>query len=155
MDETRSNYDGAWKEALEGYFAELMAFFFPQAYAEIDWSRGHKLLDKELMQVTPAARLGPRREEIEEGFGREIQAYEEERQMPYITSVERIGIKKGFEQGIQQGEALVLKRLLARRFGTLPPWVEERLIQADQETLERWAERLLEAVTIKAVFEES
>lgn len=60
-------------------------------------------------------------EELEEGFWREIQAYEEERQMPYLTSVERIGIKKGF----QQGEALALRRQLSRRFGALPPRVEE------------------------------
>ena len=41
--------------------------------------------------------------------------------MPYLTSVERIGIKKGF----QQGEALALRRQLSRRFGALPPRVEE------------------------------
>jgi len=29
-----------WKEALEGYFAEFMAFFFPQAHAEIDMTAG-------------------------------------------------------------------------------------------------------------------
>jgi len=36
--------------------------------------------------------------------------------MPYITSIERMGI----EQGIQQGEVIVLKRQLVRRFGPLP-----------------------------------
>ncbi len=95
-------------------------------------------------------------EELEEGLWREIQAYEEAKQMPYITSVERIGIRKGIEQGrqegIQQGEALLLRRQLARRFGELPPWAEERLAQADREALERWAERVLEAATIEEVF---
>ncbi|MFQ5343168.1 MAG: cytosolic protein, partial [Anaerolineae bacterium] len=42
-------------------------------------------------------------EGLEEGFWREMREYEEVRRMPYITSVERIGIKKGIEQGIQQG----------------------------------------------------
>ena len=78
--------------------------------------------------------------------------------MPYITSVERIGIRKGIEQGrqegIQQGKSLVLRRQLARRFGVLPLWVEERLARADRESLERWAERLLEAATIEEVFRE-
>ena len=42
-------------------------------------------------------------EDMVEGFWREIRQYEEERNMPYVTSVEKIGIKKGIEQGIQQG----------------------------------------------------
>jgi hypothetical protein len=32
--------DSPWKEALDRYFERCMAFFFPQAHAEIDWSRG-------------------------------------------------------------------------------------------------------------------
>jgi len=61
MNETRSDYDGAWREALERYFAEFMAFFFPQAHAGIDWSRGHEFLDKKLQQVVRDAELGRRR----------------------------------------------------------------------------------------------
>lgn len=40
---------------------------------------------------------------VEEAFWDEISIYEEERKMPYVTSVEKIGIRKGIEQGIQQG----------------------------------------------------
>ena len=40
---------------------------------------------------------------LEEGFWQEVRKYEEVKHMPYITSVERIGIKKGIEQGMQQG----------------------------------------------------
>jgi flagellar biosynthesis/type III secretory pathway protein FliH len=42
-------------------------------------------------------------ESLAKEFSEEIIAYEEEMQMPYMTSVERIGIKKGLEQGIEQG----------------------------------------------------
>ena len=42
-------------------------------------------------------------EELEEGFWHEVRQYEEVKHMPYITSVERLGIKKGIEQGMQQG----------------------------------------------------
>lgn len=46
--------------------------------------------------------------------------------MRYVTSVERIAIKKGIQQGlrqgVQQGERRVLRRLLTRRFGALPAW---------------------------------
>ncbi len=39
-------------------------------------------------------------EEMEADFWQEIRRYEEEENMPYVTSVERIGVKKGIEQGI-------------------------------------------------------
>ncbi len=42
-------------------------------------------------------------EELIPKFHEEIIRYEEEKKMPYITTAEKIGIKKGFEQGIQQG----------------------------------------------------
>ncbi len=42
-------------------------------------------------------------EEMEESFWTEIHEYEEAKKVEYITSVERIGIKKGIQQGIQQG----------------------------------------------------
>ena len=35
-----ADYDSPWKEMLDGYFPAFMAFFFPAAAAEIDWSRG-------------------------------------------------------------------------------------------------------------------
>ncbi len=42
-------------------------------------------------------------EELEEAFWQEVQRYEEANRMTYITSVERIGIQKGLEQGRQEG----------------------------------------------------
>jgi hypothetical protein len=46
--------------------------------------------------------------------------------MPYMTSIECMGIEKG----IQQGEILMLRRLLVRRLGPLPAWVEQCLEEA-------------------------
>ena len=37
-----------------------MKFFFPAAYAQIDWARGVELLDKELQKITADAALGRR-----------------------------------------------------------------------------------------------
>ena len=68
--------------------------------------------------------------------------------MPYITSVERMGIEKG----LQQGEVIMLKRLLTRRFGPLPAWAEQRLEQASPPELEGWADRVLEAQRLEDVF---
>ncbi|MBC6417813.1 MAG: hypothetical protein GDA44_02975 [Prochloron sp. SP5CPC1] len=53
-------YDSPWKEAIESYFEEFMAFFFPEAHRDIDWSRGYETLDTELQQVVRDANLGKR-----------------------------------------------------------------------------------------------
>ena len=45
---------------LEGYFPAFMAFFFPTANADIDWSRGYESLDTELAQIIRDAALGRR-----------------------------------------------------------------------------------------------
>ncbi|MBN1486822.1 MAG: transposase [Anaerolineae bacterium] len=56
----RTDYDSPWKAALEHYFKEFIAFFFPQVYAGIDWTRNHEFLDTELRQVTRDAKIGRR-----------------------------------------------------------------------------------------------
>lgn len=45
-------------------------------------------------------------------------------------------------------------RLLIRRFGPLPAWVEAKLVGAEPAQLEAWGERVLEAATLEAVFAE-
>jgi flagellar biosynthesis/type III secretory pathway protein FliH len=95
-------------------------------------------------------------EELEVRFQTELARLEEETQMPYITSIERMGIERGLQQGrqegLQQGEVTVLRRLLSRRFGPLPAWAEERLAQASLQELEQWTDRVLEAPQLDAVF---
>jgi hypothetical protein len=43
--------------------------------------------------------------------------------------------------------------MLELKFGALPPWAQDRIAQADAETIECWAVNLLEAETLEAVFE--
>jgi Domain of unknown function (DUF4351) len=52
--------DTPWKQILESYFPQFMAFFFPEAYSQIDWSRGFEFLDGELQQITLDAETGKR-----------------------------------------------------------------------------------------------
>ena len=304
-----TDYDSPWKEMLDEYFPAFMAFFFPEAYQDIDWARGYESLDQELAQIVRDAELGKRladklmkvwrrsgeeqmvmihteiqgtseepfakrmyvynyrtfdrydrpvvslavlsdtrrdwrpnqygyqlwgcrvgiefpvvklrdyrkrwseleqsdnpfaivvmahlqtqatrrnpearlneklrivRRLYERGYSRqdilnlfrfidwvlvlpaglearfqvELAQFEAERNMPYVTSVERMGIEKGIQQGLQQGEATLLRRQLTRRFGPLPEWVEQRLTQADQADLERGADRVLDAPTLADV----
>jgi hypothetical protein len=53
-------FDSPWKEALDRWFRPFLAFFFPAAHADIDWSRGYETLDTELQQVVRDAELGRR-----------------------------------------------------------------------------------------------
>lgn len=54
------DYDTPWKDLLDRYFEVFMEFFFPDAYARIDWSRGFEFLDKELQKITADAAIGRR-----------------------------------------------------------------------------------------------
>ncbi len=55
-----TDYDSPWKEALDRYFERCMAFFFPQAHADIDWARGYEMLDKELQPIIRQSKQGRR-----------------------------------------------------------------------------------------------
>ncbi|WP_432380169.1 hypothetical protein [Duganella sp. P38] len=54
------DYDTPWKQAIAGHLPEFMAFYFPDAYDAIDWSRPHDFLDQELAALSRDAELGTR-----------------------------------------------------------------------------------------------
>lgn len=58
VDDFASEFDTAWKEALEWFFEPFLAFFFRPVHGGIDWTRGHEFLDKELQQLAPEAATG-------------------------------------------------------------------------------------------------
>ena len=90
--------------------------------------------------------------ELEREFDHEVEQLEAEMKMRYVTSWERRGHAKGLEQGILQGEASVIKRLLMRRFESLPAWVDDRLEKASRDELESWADRVIDARALEDVF---
>jgi hypothetical protein len=55
-----SDFDSPWKEALDLYFSDFVAFFWPHIHKDVDWSRGWESLDKELQQLAPEAEQGRR-----------------------------------------------------------------------------------------------
>ncbi|HEY3788557.1 MAG TPA: hypothetical protein VGL71_06860, partial [Urbifossiella sp.] len=57
-DDLTSDFDIAWKEALEWFFQPFLALFFAEMHEEIDWSRGFEFLDKELQEIVPEAERG-------------------------------------------------------------------------------------------------
>ena len=66
----------------------------------------------------------------------------------------REGKQEGKQEGKLEGEAAVLERLLTRRFGPLDEATRSRIRGASLEQLERWTDRILDAPTLAAVFEE-
>ena len=76
--------------------------------------------------------------------------------MQYITSVERIGMARGevigVEKGVVIGASGLMRRLLEHRFGVLPGWALEQLSSASEQELEVWADAILTAPTLEAVF---
>lgn len=46
-----SDMDGGWKEIIDDFTEDFFAFYFPDIHAAIDFSKGVKLLDKELRQI--------------------------------------------------------------------------------------------------------
>ena len=63
------------------------------------------------------------------------------------------GIEKGIEKGIAQGEAVVLQRQLARRFGPLPTEVVAQIAAASVDEIELWCDRVLDAASLDDVFQ--
>ena len=85
-----------------------------------------------------------------------IHQIEAEKNVQYVTSIERLaiqdGIQIGRQEGRQEGQAYLLRRLLTRSFGSLPEPLERRLESASSEDIERWSERILSAASLDDVF---
>jgi len=62
--------------------------------------------------------------------------------------------REGRAEGRLEGEVAILQRQLERKFGTLPDQLKNRLGGATEEQLDRWAERILIADSLEAVFGE-
>ncbi|MCB2263983.1 MAG: Rpn family recombination-promoting nuclease/putative transposase [Candidatus Thiosymbion ectosymbiont of Robbea hypermnestra] len=105
-------------------------------------------------------------EVLEQQLWQDIQTIEGETKMPYVTSVERLATQRGWLEGRLEGRlegkregeiekaATLLERLLVKRFGPLDEETRKRLAIATMEQLDFWTDRILDASTVDAVFEE-
>jgi len=87
-------------------------------------------------------------EGLKQAFWLELKAYEEERKVPYITSVEEIGFERGVQQGRQEERRSLVLLLLEQRVGQLPDDWRDRLSQLSLTQLEALAIALLHFSTL-------
>jgi hypothetical protein len=134
----QARYRAKWQVAKLLYERDWGKQQIIDLFAVIDW----------LMTLPP---------ELEKQLWTSISELERNIKMPYVTSVERIGIEqgieRGIEQGIERGEMMLLRRMLTKRFGELPSAIEIRLTQASIVELELWGDRILEAQTLTDIFD--
>ena len=79
-------------------------------------------------------------------YHQEVEKMEEEMSRPYITTAERIGIRRG--------ESTFLEHLLQSKFHAIPAHYQEMLTQANSDKLLRWGEKVLVSKTVEEVFSE-
>ena len=85
-------------------------------------------------------------EELEEEYHEEIFKEEEVRDMPYITTAERIGMRKGI---LEEAREMVLEAL-EERFGVVPEDLEEVVRgQKDRDELRRWLRLAIRAGSLE------
>ena len=59
------------------------------------------------------------------------------------------GLKEGRQEGLKEGELKVLRRLIEKRFGAIPAWVEDRLAGRSTAELEDLSVRMLDAQSLE------
>ena len=61
------------------------------------------------------------------------------------------GRNEGWAKGKAEGKAEDLKRLLKRRFNTLPPWAAQRIDAASIAQLDAWLDAIFDAQGLEAL----
>ena len=62
------------------------------------------------------------------------------------------GLQKGRREGRQEEGALLLQRLLTRRFGSLPLAIQARIAAASIEEIDAWVDAFIDAPSLEAIF---
>jgi hypothetical protein len=85
---------------------------------------------------------------LEREFQKELKQYEEEKKMPYITSIERSGKLKGKLEGKLEGKQELIIKQLNRRVGEIQSSIVKQVKSLNIEALEALGEVLLDFSTI-------
>lgn len=76
----------------------------------------------------------------------------EEGEIKGLRKGEIKGLREGEIKGERKGEMKLLLRLLQHKFTNVPPWVDDKITNADLATLETWSFKVLEAQSLQDVF---
>jgi predicted transposase YdaD len=71
---------------------------------------------------------------------------------PIFREGKEEGKQEGLREGLQKGELAILRRQLAKRFGTPPAWVDQRLAKLSTAELEDLSLRLFDAQSFDQLF---
>ncbi len=64
----------------------------------------------------------------------------------------REGMAAGRAAGLEEGERLVVRRLIEKKFGPMPAWVDQRLGAMTLGDIENVALRVLDAASLQELF---
>ena len=87
-------------------------------------------------------------QEIKVMFGDRLELWAEGIKADAKIEGEQLGVQKGR----QEGEILILQRLLAKRFGSIPADTVSLISNASIEDIERWADRVFDAKQLSDIF---
>lgn len=74
----------------------------------------------------------------------------EAKQMPILNDIlDHKVLGREYKRGLQEGERIVLRRLIEKRFGALPGWAEQRLTELSASQLEDLSVRVLDVNTLE------
>ena len=100
---------------------------------------------------------------LNEDFLNAIYAIEEDKNVSYINTAEQVGLEKGeligiqkgekigIQKGIKQGEASLLKRLIVKKFGSIPDWAESLIDDATSAQIDAWGDNILTAESLESL----
>lgn len=98
-------------------------------------------------------------ESLELEYHNEIEQFEESNKMSYISTAERIGIKKGIEIGFEQGveqerETLrtLFLSLLNQKFATVPEAYLLKIEASEHDDILKWIKKLFKVKAIEELF---
>lgn len=86
-------------------------------------------------------------------FWQELEVYEKEGKMPYVTSVERIGFERGMQQGMQQQGIQIISKQISKKFKSK---VEKELAwikKLNSDDLQELGELILDFESLNEVHE--
>lgn len=71
--------------------------------------------------------------------------------MPYVTTIERMGIEQGLQQGLQQGSCRQLLRILRGRFGEAAEELREEITKLNVEQIDAVTDKAIAAQSLEEV----